>query len=145
MSFSLSADEYALFVSHYTRKPEEHNDIHFIFSLNQSRFMHLIFNIIQKDICEHICHFLVANNMVLVRGWLVAHSNDEEKNMIHRNIVNVLGIYLNFMDGRKEIVQFDLKIYISSSNIWKLRLLALVHVPAYRSALAQIAMSFHPK
>lgn len=79
MSFSLSADEYALFVSHYTRKPEEHNDIHFIFSLNQSRFMHLIFNIIQKDICEHICHFLVANNMVLVRGWLVAHSNDEEK------------------------------------------------------------------
>lgn len=132
MSFSLSADEYALFVSQYTRKPEEYKNIHFIFSLNQSRFMHLIFNIIQRDIYASIfAIFLLPITWFWFEvGWLVAYRRRREKMIWYTEILSMfLGfIWTSWKEGN---CSFVLKIYISSSNIWKLRLLPLMHVPRH--------------
>lgn len=101
----LSTDEYALFVSQYIVNPwRTHNDISlcFFIILNQSRFMHLIFNNIQKDMLAYIAIFMLP--ITATRSWLdiLLHSN-KMKNMTP-NIVNVLWDLFEtaWMERRKE-------------------------------------------
>lgn len=94
---------------------------------------------------EHICHFLVANNDVLVQCWLL-HTNDGRKKKWYNEILSMfLGfIWTSWMEGRKLFIRFK-NLYFIFKYLEASSLALNACVPVYWSVLVQIAMSFLPK